>query len=231
MRSWLRGGAAVVMFLAWSATLTKAAVINFDDKTAGNYSAFTYAPDPFPSTGVTFHTADIPNAISVGTQFTAVNQNFTFDIDAGDGGLGYVSSPNFAKAAGGGTRDLLMSFPEWVTAVSLQLDTAPEGDNGEIVRFIALKELGPATFEVLQFVEAQDHEAGKLMELSLSGQPFQWVVFQTTVEQEGIDNVNYTPLPEPAGFLFTAMTSMLLVQRSCRCKQRRRIVLSADRLN
>jgi hypothetical protein len=127
--------------------------------------------------------------------------------------LGYVSSPNFAKAAGGGTRDLLMSFPEWIIELSLRLDTAPEGGPGETVRLIALKELGPATFEVIDFVEAQDHEAGKLLQIDAGGIPFQWAVFQTTTEQEGIDDVNYVVVPEPAFAALSLAASAVAVRR------------------
>jgi hypothetical protein len=192
--------ACIIIFpgLARSPGTARAAEIGFDDRAAGNYPWYTYSQDP-PITGVTFHTADIPDTIAIGTQFTAMNQNFTFDIDAGEGGLGYVSAPNFAKAAGGGTKDLLMSFPETITSLSLRLDTAPEGGPGEIVRLIVLKERGPATFEVLNFVEALDAEAGKLLRVGLGGPAFQWAVFQTLAEQEGIDNVSYQKL-EPGDF-------------------------------
>jgi len=139
----------------------------------------------------------MPDAVSVGSSFTQTNRDVTFVISAGEGGLGYVSPPNFAAATGGGTKDVFFSFPVMVTSLSLRLDTAPETP-GDLVRLLALKELGPGTFEVMSIDSAQDNVAAATLSVSLGGMPFQWAAFQTTTETEGFDDLTFTVVPEPA---------------------------------
>jgi PEP-CTERM motif len=67
----------------------------------------------------------------------------------------------------------------------------------------------PNEFQVIAVVEASDNATtspGNL--LSLAGlPPFSFAIFQTTTEQEGFDNLNFTsvPVPEPGTYALLAL--------------------------
>ena len=79
-----------------------------------------------------------------------------------------------------------------------------------MIRLIAVAPTGnPNEFQVIAVVEASDNAAtspGNL--LSLAGlPPFSFVIFQTTTEQEGFDNLNFTfaSVPEPGSYALLAL--------------------------
>lgn len=93
-----------------------------------------------------------------------------------------------------GTDDLLMAFSTPVTSVSLLTDRySPE--SAEPVQLAALDD----NLTVIALATAQDNGttyAANFMSVS-STAPFRYALFVTTREQEGIDDLSYTPVPEP----------------------------------
>ncbi len=93
-----------------------------------------------------------------------------------------------------GTNDLLMTFATPVTSVSLLTDRfSPEG--ADRVQLVALDD----SFTVIALASAQDNGttyAANFMSVS-SATPFRYALFVATTEQEGIDDLSFTPVPEP----------------------------------
>ncbi len=77
-----------------------------------------------------------------------------------------------------------------------------------MIRLIAVAPTGnPNEFQVIAGAEASDNATtspGNL--LSLTGlPPFSFAIFQTTTEQEGFDNLNFTTVPEPVSYALLAL--------------------------
>ena len=171
-------------------------LIDFDNLVAGNQNGNVLA-----ASGVTFATGNIPNVIL--GPFTFSNFDPRFSIFASSA----VSQPNIAVALGGGLNDVLMSFSTPITAISVNSDSAP-AEAADVIRLIAVAPTGnPNEFQVLAVVEAFDNATtspGNL--LSLAGlPPFSFAIFQTTTEQEGFDNLNFTSVPEPGSYALLAL--------------------------
>lgn len=188
--------------------------INFDELQAdgiiGN-SVGIYPGNHYASSGVLFHTGELVQGS--GGIFTLTNPIDSFEVLGGPG-QPFVSSPNFAIPRGAGTRDLLMIFTTLVTSVSLTTDRAVEGP--DIVRLGALQATAtPNEFTVLGYVEAFDNATltpNSLLSISLNGSSFSYALFQITTEQEGIDNLTFTQVPEPSSlamFIFCGVLSAL----------------------
>lgn len=188
---------AAFFALAAVSPSASAVLIDFDSLVAGTQNGNVLA-----ATGVTFATGNIPNSL-VGGPFLFSNADPRFSIFAGSA----VSQPNIAVAFGGGMNDVLMSFSTPISAISVNSDAAP-GEAPDVIRLIAVAPTGnPNEFQLIAVAEALDNAItapGNL--LSLSGlAPFSFAIFQTTTEQEGFDNLNFMPVPEPESYALLAM--------------------------
>ena len=188
----------VASFVIGSAGRTYATTITFDDLPAvanNNQPGSTY-----DAQGIHISTlASIPSTVdSVGETFTATPLADTFWLISNPGGAGSVSSPNFAAATGGGFNEVLFSFSTPITSLSLQTDNTPF-EGSDIVRLLALRLIGLNQYEVIAVASGSDDAtASPANFLQVSGSGFSFAIFQTTTEQEGFDNVVFTPVPEPA---------------------------------
>lgn len=186
--------------MAWllAAPLSAGAAVvtlNFDDQTVGA-GGNSVAGNLYVASGVVFSTVNENNVVTVGSNLTttAVSSNFWLY----NGPTSAVSDPNVAVADGGGTRDLLMYFTTPVTSVALTTDEYPESQDE--VRLMALRDLGSGVFEILAFASGLDDATSSPgNQLSVSyATPFSYAIFVATTEQEGIDDLKFTPVPLPA---------------------------------
>lgn len=187
---------AALFALAGAAQPASAVLIDFDNLAAGDQNGNVLA-----ASGVSFATGSIPNVIAA--PFTFSNFDPRFSIFASSA----VSQPNIAVALGGGLNDVLMSFSSAITAISVNSDSAP-AEIADVIRLIAVAPTGnPNEFQVIAVAEASDNATtspGNL--LSLTGlPPFSFAIFQTTTEQEGFDNLNFTTVPEPVSYALLAL--------------------------
>jgi len=187
---------AALFALAGAAQPASAVLVDFDNLARGDQTGNVLA-----ASGVTFATGSIPNAIAA--PFTFSNFDPRFSIFASSA----VSQPNIAVALGGGLNDVLMSFSTPITDISVNSDSAP-AEIADVIRLIAVAPTGnPNEFQVIAVAEALDNETtspGNL--LSLTGlPPFSFAIFQTTTEQEGFDNLNFTTVPEPGSYALLAL--------------------------
>jgi hypothetical protein len=187
---------AALFALAGVAQSASAVLIDFDNLAAGNQNG-----DVLAASGVTFATGNIPNVIAA--PFTFSNFDPRFSIFSSSA----VSQPNIAVALGGGLNDVLMSFSTPITSISVNSDSAP-AEIADVIRLIAVAPTGnPNEFQVIAVVEAFDNATtspGNV--LSLTGlPPFSFAIFQTTTEQEGFDNLNFTRVSEPGSYALLAL--------------------------
>ena len=198
---------AALFALAGVAQSASAVLIDFDNLAAGNQNG-----DVLAASGVTFATGSIPNVIL--GPFTFSNLDPRFSIFSSSA----VSQPNIAVALGGGLNDVLMSFSSPITSISVNSDLAP-AEIADVIRLIAVAPTGnPNEFQVIAVVEAFDNATtspGNL--LSLTGlPPFSFAIFQTTTEQEGFDNLNFTRVSEPESYALLALGLIALgMMRRC----------------
>jgi hypothetical protein len=187
---------AALFALAGAAQPASAVLIDFDNLAAGNQNGNVLA-----ASGVTFATGNIPNGIAA--PFTFSNFDPRFSIFASSA----VSQPNIAVALGGGLNDVLMSFSTPITAISVNSDSAL-GEISDEIRLIAVAPTGnPNEFQVIAVAEASDNATTSPANLlSLTGlAPFSFAIFQTTTEQEGFDNLNFTTVSEPGSYALLAL--------------------------
>lgn len=167
----------------------QAVTVNFDSLAAGVQPGNVLA-----SSGVTFTTGNIPDAVAVGNIITLAGPIAQFEVFAQP--TNAVSPPNFATALGVGLNDLLMSFTTPVTSVSVRTDHfSPE--TPEIVRLLALAPTGnPNEYTILAIAQGQDDAVSApadTLSVSLGGTPFSFALFQTTTEAEGFDDLTFAP--------------------------------------
>ena len=187
---------AALFALVGATQPASAVLIDFDNLAAGNQNGNVLA-----ASGVTFATGNIPNAIAAPFTFSNFDPNFSIFASSA------VSQPNIAVALGGGSNDVLMSFSTPITAISVNSDSAP-AEIADVIRLIAVAPTGnPNEFQVIAVAEAFDNATtspGNL--LSLAGlPPFSFAIFQTTTEQEGFDNLNFTTVPQPGTYALLAL--------------------------
>jgi hypothetical protein len=174
-----------------------AVVVNFDNVSAG----LNLQGNLLIGSGVAFTTGTIPNVVAVGDTITLSSPDAHFDIFSN---VDAISPPNFAVARGGGLNDLLFSFTTPVISVSVTSDESP-GEAVDVIRLLALESTGsPNQFTVLAIDSKSDNAVsapGNLLSVTLGGPSFSFALFQTTTEQEGFDDLTFTPVPEPATLL------------------------------
>jgi hypothetical protein len=190
--------------------------INFDDLVAISNNLQSGAA--YSSLGVFISTLNsIPNSVdSAGDGFVASFLSDTFWLISNNDS---VSPPNFAAATNGGPNEVLIFFATPVTSVDLQTDDSP-GENADVVRLLAVERLAGFNFEVLAADSGLDNAVtapDNTLHVDLGGTPFSYVVFQTTTEQEGLDNLQFNQVgpevPEPTSLLFVGSGLVALVRR------------------
>jgi hypothetical protein len=179
-----------------SSATVNARVINFDNLSTGDQPGNVLSTE-----GVTFTTCDIPDDIQSGDMITVSDPRDGFEVL--DDPNYAVSPPAYALPLGRATADLLITFAAPVAFVSVRSDHFPS-DATDLIRLVALAATDvPGQFEVLTFVNAYDDAVGSpqdLLALDLSATPTSFVVFQSTTELEGFDNLAYTlETAPPAG--------------------------------
>jgi len=194
---WIWPFLCVAMIAVSSAA--KAVVIDFDDSPLDPTQ--DKPGNTYQAQGVVFSTLNtIPDTVdSVGESFTPspFSSNFWFINNANA-----FSGCCFIAADDGGARDVLMAFTTPIDSIQVATDDAIEA--GDIVRLLALKLLPSGDYEVLGVASGLDNATtspANLLSVSLGGTPFSYALFQTTTEQEGFDNLTFTPvasIPEPA---------------------------------
>jgi hypothetical protein len=186
-------GVTVLLATVSGPPVAEATVIDFETPETST------APESLPggtyaSSGVSFQTGAISGLVVGGGTITFAFESATFRMYEGSNA---ISGDQFIGAdVGGGARDLLMQFSTPVTSVSVVSD-ATVGEGPDIIRLIALQALGGGSYEVLAFASAfDDAPTGTFMSISLPSE-FSYVLFEVTTEQEGFDDLTFTPVPEP----------------------------------
>jgi hypothetical protein len=192
------------------ARASSATVITFD--ALANVTNNLQAGSTFDAQGVHISTlTSVPATVDgIGDTFTATLLSDTFWLISNPGGDGSVSPLNFAAATNGGLNEVLFSFSTPITSLSLQTDST-FGESPEIVRLFALQLIGPNLYQVIAVAEGLDNAtAFPANFLQVTGGAFSFALFQTTTEQEGFDNLTFTPIPEPAtlGLLCTGLAGL-----------------------
>lgn len=172
-------GLAVVAPAAWSMTWT------FDSLSAGPNAANAEA-------GLTINTVSIADAIAV-NDVLAINPVASGFHVYSDPGTAW-SGDNVAYAPG--TDDLLIDFGSAMTSISVLSDRYPS-DGSDVIRLIGLTNVNN-TLTVGEVAEMFDANDGTVTipenTLSLSGS-YQYIILQSTTEQEGWDNLQAVPEP------------------------------------
>ena len=178
----------------------QAVVVDFEGLANGENAGNVLA-----AAGVTFATGSIPNVLTPTITFTPLSASFD------------VLNPNICSISGtacalphlGGTNDLLMSFSTPVTSVRLTSDDAP-GEVPDVIRLLALAATGtPNQFTVLASTDGLDNATtspANQLAVTNGGLPFSFALFQTTTEQEGFDDLTFSPTPEPITLLLWGTT-------------------------
>ena len=199
----------VASFVIGSAGSAYATTITFDDlpPVSNNFQAGS----TYDAQGIHISTlASIPNTVdAVGDTFdiAGLASSDTFWLISNPGGGGSISNPNFAAATNGGLNEVLFRFSTPITSLSLQTDNTP-GEAADVVRLLALQQTGPTTFQVIAVASGSDDATTFPANfLQVTGTGFSFAIFQTTTEQEGFDNIVFSPIPEPAtlSLLFTGL--------------------------
>lgn len=198
-----------------------AAVVDFDDLPLALGANSLQTSGRYLGRGVRIQTVDnTTDALSVGDDFFmgAIRDNFILANRSASPSL-----PNLAFAneypdgvSGGllnGSREMLFSFSSAVTRVALNTDLTGEGTVGDVVRLLALQDLGGGMFRVVAATSALDNVtnlADSRMRVAFAG-GFTHAIFETTTEREGLDNLTY--VPEPASLLLIGAGAVGFVSR------------------
>lgn len=213
--------AALGVALLLSPAGAGAAVTDFDDLALAPNANSLQASGRYQGQGVRIQTVDdTTDALSVGDDFFmgAIRDNFIVANRATSPSL-----PNLAFAneypngvSGGlvnGSREMLFTCGSPVTKVALNTDLTNEGAVGDVVRLLALQDLGGGMFRVVAVTSALDNVttlADSRVKVAFAG-GFTHAIFETTTEREGLDNLTY--VPEPASMLLIGAGVVGLVSR------------------
>jgi PEP-CTERM motif-containing protein len=210
---------AVASFVIVWAESSNATTITFDNLPAVTNN--TQSGSTYDAQGIHISTLlSIPATVdAVGDTFTATSLSDTFWLISNAGGAGSISPPNFAAATGGLLNEVLFSFSTPITSLSLQTDNTP-GEIADTVRLLGLQSIGLNQYEVIAVASGLDNATMLPANfLQVTGGPFSYAIFQTTTEQEGFDNIEFTPVPEPATL---TLLSSSLAGLAYRARRKRR---------
>lgn len=189
--------------LLLAAGLSQAVVVDFELLASGANAGNLYAP------GVTFSYGAVTGGpVAVGDVLT-LPTSMVNQVYGSKGTLAW--SPDTVGYAPG-TADLFMVFGSKVSFVSLLTDKY-QGESSEDVYLVALDD----NYTVLDVMKGQDGAVGPLPSANYlsvsSATPFQYALFVATTEQEGIDDLTYTPVPEPVSLVLGAGALGLALKR------------------
>ncbi|MBS1824436.1 MAG: hypothetical protein JST93_03880 [Acidobacteria bacterium] len=194
------------------AALLPAGLINFDDVSGPVNTRAVQQSNHYSAQGVLIQTIlNATDGLQVGDTFTATPRDDGFGVGAFAtiNAATATSSPNFAVShhvvcdptchAVFASDELLFSFDTPVASASLVTDTAnPEA--ADVVRLIALKRLGGNQYQILAITSGLDNATSfpaNQLQVAVDG-GFTDLLFETTTEAEGIDNLDFTNVPEPS---------------------------------
>ena len=192
--------------------LLPAGFINFDDVTGPVNTRVVQQSNHYSAQGVLIQTIqNATDGLQVGDIFTATPRDDGFGVGAFAtvNAATASSAPNFAVAhhvicdptcrAVFASDELLFSFDTPVASASLVTDTAnPEA--ADVVRLIALKRLGGNQYQILAITSGLDNATSfpaNQLQVAVDG-GFTDLLFETTTEAEGIDNLTFSEVPEPS---------------------------------
>jgi hypothetical protein len=187
--------------------------INFDDISSSPGFGYFFSSTRYAAQGVTFNIVNsVSDTAAVGDTFTATLTSH----EAGTAGAplifnnsAAVSAPNFAVplkvvcpngscTTQFNSEEMLMTFSVPVNFAELFTDIAPD-EAADVVRLLALKSLGNNQYKIMAIDSGFDNQtsvpANRLSVYVPGG--FDALLFQTTTEQEGFDNLNFANVPEP----------------------------------
>lgn len=146
----------------------------------------------------------VPSGVMAGDIFTWTPISSTFRVL--DSSPDAISVPQLALVDLDPLNDVLFTFSSPVTAFSLSTDNTSGEPVADIVRVIAVAPTGNLNeYLVLNVAEQMDDAVvlpNTFLSVSNGGNPFSHVIFQATTEQEGFDDLMFTPanvaaVPEP----------------------------------
>lgn len=195
-----------------STALLPAGLINFDDVSGPVNTRVVQQSNHYSAQGVLIQTIlNATDGLQVGDTFTATPRDDGFGVGAFAtvNAATASSAPNFAVShhvvcdptchAVFASDELLFSFDTPVASASLVTDTAnPEA--ADVVRLIALKRLGGNQYQILAITSGLDNATSfpaNQLQVAVDG-GFTDLLFETTTESEGIDNLDFTDVPEPS---------------------------------
>ncbi|MBL8173037.1 MAG: PEP-CTERM sorting domain-containing protein [Bryobacterales bacterium] len=201
------------------AIVLPAGLVNFDDVSGPLNTHMVTQSNHYSGQGVTIQTiVNATDGKAVGDTFSATLRN----DGAGAGAFSIihvtttVSTPNMAAAyhrvcnptchAVFASDELLFTFATPVTSASLFTDTAP-AEGADVVRLMALRRLAENQYQILAIATGLDNATtapGNFLQVSVAG-GFTHLLFETTTEAEGVDNLSFSPVPEPSAAALTAL--------------------------
>jgi hypothetical protein len=200
MKSFILAGA---LLIAAGAASAAPITINFDystDHVGGDGDGLVLGSNPgafYAGMGVLF------DQVNGGATATGGQNLGTLSPGSGDflmyRGNGAVSEANYIYA--GGTNDLLMTFTQAVTSISVDIDIY-QPESADDVRLAALVRNGDGTYSVLAVsATVADNPVSTITLTVAPGQSFLYAIFQSTTEQEGFDNLTFQVIPLPSAAL------------------------------
>lgn len=159
-------------------------------------SAVLYDFDSLPNgvsgsgdvSGLTIETGSIATGAAVGDTITFSSPTSQFLV------TGNFGAPADKIIYAGGSSDLLITPDQAFTAASVWSD-AFDGGGEDVIRILGLVSTGNAyEYEVLDIDSGLDG----LIQISVDGSTFDALILECTTEQEGFNDLELTPVPDPA---------------------------------
>lgn len=178
---------------------TRATVLDFDEISGSLYGTL-YNQDQYLNQGVRISSGSSPQSpLQVNDVFTLGDPRTDFYVYQNTEAVSGFNTVGPTGQGGTNPNDVLLTFTTPVNFVSLRTDHAIE--SADIVQLLGLVPTGnPLEFRVTAVFSAADNAtAAPFDTLSLSlNSGFTYVMFQETTDTETIDNLTFTPVPEPA---------------------------------
>jgi len=197
MHAMTRLALATGAFLIGTGGAERAAAVTIDFEAPAIATPNAELPgDSFAAQGVRFRTVRLSGTVVIGGTITLTDQNS--DLRLYRDASAISGDQLIGPSLGGSSNDLLMSFSQPQTAVSLTSDDMVETPNP--IRLIALAATTtPDRYRVIDFVDAQDDAVGapaNLLALAPS-ESFTLALFEVRSQQEGFDDLSFTFVAVP----------------------------------